>query len=647
MRMNKFVALFIIAIIVSPNLTIVRGQTLTLAPFDTEYEPGEDISISGTATAETNHTLIVVFNSTILYEASITSEIDGNYTEEYEIPGNARDGVYTVTVSSGAESVSADFTVFRDDSEEPEVDVVEDNSTELAETLIEQAEALKDKVEDAFDGLEDEEAPNEANSSYFQGIEYLDMAREGFEEGNYTRASEMAFEAIQLFGDAFEMVSALQPQVEPAAGVIDDPEGSPDPSEVPAALERAFAYWRKFDTAVGRFEDNGVHVSEVNPVLEEAWEALEESKDHVEEGDYAAAREDFLRGRRVLGRINGLLHSSVKARKEWQVEKFLAQLQTRVAKISVTVTGLQGNLAASKVKKVKAVLESTAETLLNMSNSLSSGNMTDVLDVLDDAVEELDDGLDELNGGGLSKQIKAVYRFRARIESLNGSLLRMVEAGYNISEFGDYLVEAWSLLSEIEGKVREGDEDVAEALIGEVEVLIEKAQGLYKKLQMNSISASRVTSSSRGRSGNSGRSDDGADDGIEDGQDVGSNVSSFSETVPDEVTDDLRELVGIISRIEEKLVNLSTTGENTTDIDILIENAEALIEEAKALAEENPAEARELMEVVEELLDEAIDLIEGMTGTESNVSVVAFEPDDDNHEDDENNEEPEITVLLP
>jgi hypothetical protein len=154
MRMNKLVALFIIAIIVSPNLTIVRGQTLTLAPFDAEYEPGEDISISGTATAEANLTLVVVFNSTILYEANFTSEGDGNYTEDYMIPGNATEGVYAVTISSGAESVSADFVVFSDDSEEPaeaDLTVAEDNSTELAETLIEQAEDLKDKVEDAFD----------------------------------------------------------------------------------------------------------------------------------------------------------------------------------------------------------------------------------------------------------------------------------------------------------------------------------------------------------------------------------------------------------------------------------------------------------------------------------------------------------------
>jgi hypothetical protein len=322
-------------------MIIVRGQTLTLASFDAEYELGDEVNISGTTTAAANLSLIVVFNSTTLYGANFTAEGDGNYTEEYEIPGNATEGVYTVTVSGGGESVSADFTVFSDDSEESEVDVVEDNSTELAETLIEQAEGLKDNVEDAFDDLEEEEAFNEANSSYLQGIEYLEMAKEDFDDGNYTEASDMAFEAIQLFGDAFEIVSTLQPQAEPTAdvdttGAGDGPEGSQSLNGISTALERAFAYWDKLDTALGRFEDNGYYVTEVRRVLEEALTALEASRGHVGFGELADAREDFLKARRALGRINGLMNSSMKERKAKQAEKFLMQFNKRVEKISAT-----------------------------------------------------------------------------------------------------------------------------------------------------------------------------------------------------------------------------------------------------------------------------------------------------------------------
>jgi len=143
MKMNKLAALFIIAIIVSPNLTIVRGQTLTLAAFDVDYEQGEDVPISGTSADGANLTLIVVYNSTTIYEVNFTAAGDGNYTEDYEIPGNATDGVYSVTVSNGGESVTADF------------DVASTTLMELAESLIEQAEDAEDNVEEAFDDLED------------------------------------------------------------------------------------------------------------------------------------------------------------------------------------------------------------------------------------------------------------------------------------------------------------------------------------------------------------------------------------------------------------------------------------------------------------------------------------------------------------
>jgi hypothetical protein len=624
MRMNKLAALFIIAIIVSPNLTIVRGQTLTLAPLDGDYAPGDDVSISGTTTGEANLTLIVVFNSTSLYEANFTAEGDGNYTEEYEIPDNATEGVYTVTVSDGGESVDADFTVASDDS------IVSDDSRELAETIIEQAENLKDNVEDAFDDLEDVEVPSVANSSYLQGIEYLNMAKEAFDAGNYTEASDMAFNAIQSLGYALEEALKLQPEVELAATVENDESDNEDAqglSGLSVALERANRYWDKLNATVTRLEDNDYNVSSIRDLLDDAKIVLDESLGHVAEGNFTATLEDFTRARKVLGRINSLLNSSTKARKEKQAEKFLKQFQKRVEKINGTVMGLQGNLAASKSRRVKAILESTAETLLNMSGSLSSGNLTDVLDDLDDVVEELDEGLDELNGEGLSKQIKSVYRFMAKIDSLNRSLQRLANAGYHTSGLDEYLSEAKSLLIQSEEKIREGDEGEAEGLLEEAERFIEEAQELLKKLQKNSLRATRVTENGRGRSGNPGLDNTDNDEGV--------NITASSEagSESDDIAGELRELLGIISRIEERLDNLSLAGENTTDVEHLIENAEAIIEKAKTLVEENPDEAEKLINQAKELVEETMDIIEKMMETESNVSVAAFEPDDDDDEE--------------
>ena len=58
--------------------------------------------------------------------------------------------------------------------------------------------------------------------------------------------------------------------------------------------------------------------------------------------------------------------------------------------------------------------------------------------------------------------------------------------------------------------------------------------------------------------------------------------------------------MGIVSRIEERLANTSTTGENITDVEHLIEDAKGLIEKAKA----------EIHRALDRLQVESVDLIQ-------------------------------------
>ena len=507
MKMNKLAALFIIAIIISPNLTIVRGQTLTLAPFDGDYEPGDEVSISGTATAEANLTLVVIFNSTILHEANFTAEGDGNYTEEYEISVNATDGVYTVTVSDGGESVNADFTV------------ASDNSMELAETLIEQAEDAKDNVEDAFDELEGEgiEIPSEANSSYLQGIEYLDMAEADFDEGNYTGASDMAFEAIQSFGDALERVQGLIP-VEPVEADDGDEDDGDDetgsPGRLAVAIERAYVYWNRLNDTVTRLAGEGFNVTRVVEALDEVKDHLDMASMYQMEGNHAAAVMEFTAARSSLGRIHGFIESTIKVRKEKQTEQFMEQFQRRVEKISGVLESLQDSLEAGKTQRVQAVLKSTAQKLLRLSDSLAGGDLEGVLDEMEVAVDELEDGIDELNGEGLSSQLKSANRFEARIESLNKTLRRLAEAGFETSKLDEYVTDARGLLARIEAEVRAGNETEAEELIEEAEDLIEEAQDRFKQFQKEARASTRGVTNVRGRPESPGRS--GTDDDEDD-----------------------------------------------------------------------------------------------------------------------------------
>ncbi len=488
MRMNKFAAIFIIAIIISPNLTIVRGQTLTLAAFVVDYEPGADVTITGTATAEANLTLTVIFNSTTLYEVNFTAAGDGNYTEDYEIPGNATDGVYTVTVSDGGGSVTADFTV------------ADNSMMELAESLIEQAEDAEDNVEDAFDDLEDEgiEVPPEANSSYLQGIEYLSLATENFDQGNYTGASEDAFEAIQLFGDAFERVQDLIP-VEPDDDDGDDGDGEDgSPERLATAIERAYVYWEKLNETVTRLDGEGFNVTRVVEALEGVKGNLDAASAYQEEGNHTAAVRAFRDARSSLGRIHGFIESNLKERKEKQTEKFLEQFQRRVDKITGVLEGLQDNLEEGKTQRVQAVLRSTAQKLLRLSDSLGGEDLEDIIDEMEDAVDELEEGINELNGKGLSNQIKSANRFDATIESLNNTLQRLSEAGIETSELEEKLSEAPDLLAQVEETVRAGDKEAAEDLIDELEDVIDEIQDDIEE-------ATEGSGKSRGRSRNKGK----------------------------------------------------------------------------------------------------------------------------------------------
>jgi tetratricopeptide (TPR) repeat protein len=503
MRINKLAALFIIAIIVSPNLTIVRGQTLTILPFDTEYEPGDDVSISGTAAADANLTLIVVFNSTTLHEANFTAEGDGNYTEEYEIPEDAADGVYTVTVFDGGESAEADFAVSSDKI--------------LAETLIEQAEEAQDNVEDAFDEL-DVDIPEEANSSYLQGIDYLEMAEEDFDVGNYTEAAENAYEAIQLFGDAYERVQDLTP-VEPDDDDDDNDDDGDDetgsPERLAVAIERAYVYWGRINETVTRLGDEGFNVTRVEEALAEAKVHLDMASMYQEEGNHTAAVRAFTAARTTMGRIHGFIESKVKERKEQQTEQFMEQFQRQIGQITDVLEGLQDSLEAGKTQRVRAVLEATARKLLRLSDRLGGEDIEDILDEIEDAVDELDDGVDELNGEGLSRQIKYANRFEAKmakIESFNRTLSRYAEAGYETEELDEYFAEANGLLARIQAEVRAGNDEEAEELIDEAEELIEEVGRYFKEYQKEVKKAQRGEENSLRRHERSGDDDDDDDD---------------------------------------------------------------------------------------------------------------------------------------
>ena len=104
-------------------------------------------------------------------------------------------------------------------------------------------------------------------------------------------------------------------------------------------------------------------------------------------GNFTAAREDFTRARSVLGRINGLLQSTIKAHKEKQAKQFMEQFQRRIQNMNGTITRIQDKLEGANAQNFQNTLNRTAAKLQRLRGRLSEDELEDVLDELDDAVE--------------------------------------------------------------------------------------------------------------------------------------------------------------------------------------------------------------------------------------------------------------------
>jgi ABC-type transporter Mla subunit MlaD len=458
----------------------------------------------------------------------------------------------------------------------------------------------------------------------------------------------MAVEAMGLFGDALERVQGLIP-VAPTSTTDVDVDGGDetgDPGRLAVAIRRAYAYWNRLNDTVTRLGEDGFNVTRIFGALEDVEGHLFNASFYQGEGNHTAAVREFRAARKSLGRIHGFIKSSIEKRKEKQVEQFLGQFQRRVDKITGVLGGLQESLEAGKIQRVQAVLRSTAQKLLRLSDSLTGGDLEEVLDEMEVAVDELEDGIDELNGEGLSKQLKSANRFEAKIESLNKTLQRYANAGFETSELDEYVSDANGLLARIEAKVREGNHKEAEELIEEAEELIEESQDHFKNVQEEFKKASKGEENRLGRLDNTGRSGiDGDEEDDDEDDEVNGNSLSASSGIrnSNDIAEELEGLATTISRIKNKLEELSTNM-NATDIEHLIEDAEALMEKAKALAGGNTDEAKELIEAAEKRVEEALGLLEDMTESNNDNGMKASEPEDDDHEDDE---EPETTVKLP
>jgi len=490
MSLGKLAAILMVALLVSPSLAVAKEATgPTVFTDDPAYEPGEEVEISGTAEPNSEVNITVSDGSDEIFNDTVHTDGKGEFSTEFTLPEEVAAGVYTVVASVFEVTAEASFTV------------VEMDLKELAEGLLDQAEELKEDLNELLVLLEEEgvEVSQEILDDMNEGILAFEEAEQLIEQKEYGEAAEKALEALAILGDVFDDVQALVPEEEPPEeeALLKDEEPEDDVERgmgLYVAIDMALRYVDKVNETVDRLVEEGYEFDEeyIRERFKEAEDALLALRAKLEALDsYASIAEiakDLARIREFLGETNGLLHSTaVKKHKLQMTERFMEQVQNRVRVLNDTILKLRERLEAEKTVMVGNALGNVYRKIERLRERLSTDDVEELLDELENAVDEIDENLDKLNGKGTSTNLKSMNVVEARMNVLRKSAEKLRRKGGDTSDVDEELEAATGLLERMMERLREGDSTEAQNILDEVKEKYEELRGNIEPPILNQI----------------------------------------------------------------------------------------------------------------------------------------------------------------
>lgn len=463
MRLGRLAATLMVILIVTQSLAIsVTATTLTVETEESNYKPGDKVEIYGSAGANSTVYIALIYNSSKIFDENVTADGEGEFSEDYTLEADADFGTYTVTASSDGESSETYFTV------------VDTSKKDLAKELLRQVERLRERVQEAFDELEEENVtiPSQAEENFTLGVEAATKASEAFDAGNYTDAIELAYQALEYLGDAYNVVQSLViTETEKDTEVEGDEDDVERAYGLYMAIRRAFEFIDKVNTTADRLEAEGYTIdTEIRPRLEEANTSLTDLRSDLESGvkTVEEVAEELARIREFLGETNGLLHSTaIREHNTMMAERFMEQTQNQIRGLEEKILRLRERLEAEKVVSVGNSLGAIYRKIERLRERLGTEDLDGLLDELQLAANEIDGNLTMLNGEGMSTNLMEMNRIEARIRVLTKTAERLSRKGYNTTDVEDQLESAERLLSEMMSQLTAGDKEGTRELFKE------------------------------------------------------------------------------------------------------------------------------------------------------------------------------------
>ncbi len=483
-RFGKLAAILMVALLVSPSLVMAEeAVALTVVTDESMYEPGDEVEVSGTAEPNSEVNVTISDGTDEVFRERTLADEDGNFSVEFTIPEEAAAGAYTVTASIFEASADTSFVV------------VDMELRELAEELLNQAEELKDDLDELLSLLEEKgvELPAEILEDLDAGVQTLDEAEGLMGNEEYGAAAEKARDALEILGGVFESAEALEPEEEEPpeteepeeTEVLEEPEDDVERGiGLYVAIDRALRFIDRVNATVDRLIEEGYEFDYelIRGRLEEAENALMALRDKLDslESDASIAdiAQELARIRNHLGETNGLLHrTAMMEHKQDMAESFMEHVQNRVRILNETILKLRERLEAERTVMVGHNLGIISRKIERLRERLSTEEVDELLGELKDAVEEIDDSLDELNSNATSTNLRAMNVVEARIRVLRNTADRLRRKGENTTDVDEELENAAGLLERMRERFEEGENDAARELLDEVSRKFEELRG--------------------------------------------------------------------------------------------------------------------------------------------------------------------------
>ncbi len=291
------------------------------------------------------------------------------------------------------------------------------NGSELAEELLSLLNSSRSQVEAILEQLDFDGVviPYEVLDTLSLAEEAASEALLLMEEGLYEEAAERASEALQLYGDALQMVldsnyGATESTPEDNSTVV---QGLWD------SLERGYAYLREVNDTARRLAEAGVNVSQVDILLVVAEGRLVTAEELLSHGDAEAAEEELDSALQILDGAMAFMQSLNEDLTAEKAAGFLANSERRLERLEEEILGLIDPLSLEP-DDFDALLRALEDAHLknrDLKDLLEGGDLGSVLDGFGSLQQSSDGIFDILEDGDkdVAKYLKKAFKVEVRI----------------------------------------------------------------------------------------------------------------------------------------------------------------------------------------------------------------------------------------